>query len=80
MINVMLNGVWIEVYYNCERIKDVYGTSDSPTHWDIEIGPVYLRDAVTDVDIWPMLEDYYYNDVIEAIIEAETIENGGCDE
>ena len=70
MITIDLDGVNLDVVYSCTKTRDAYGTGDSPTFYEIDIQQATPTDSAT--DIWPLIEDKYYERVRDAIMEEES--------
>jgi hypothetical protein len=70
MITINLDGVNLDVVYSCTKTKTAYGLHDSPTFYEIDIKQAAPTDSAT--DIWPLIEDRYYERVRDAIMEEES--------
>ena len=70
MITIDLDGVKLDVVYSCTKTRDAYCTGDSPTFYEIDIQQATPTDSAT--DIWPLIEDRYYERVFDAIMEVES--------
>lgn len=67
---ININGIDLDVYYNCQKCRDAYGTGDSPTLYDIDITSINLGGDPTNIS--SILSDSVLNDIEQQIIDIES--------
>ena len=70
LITTQINGINLDVYYDCIKTTDGYGTGDSPTLYEIEFNSIETQgDSVCLISI---LSDSILDEIEEKVIRYES--------
>jgi len=70
LITTQINGINLDVYYDCIKTTDGYGTGDSPTLYEIEFNSIETQgDSVCLISI---LSDSVLDEIEEKVIRYES--------